>query len=176
MNDCSELNMSMSQLVDMLKSNTQIINEISVTVNGTSMEPFLHDGQDSVIFSCLPKKLRRGDILLFKRKSGSFAMHRVYSINKNGSVCFLGDSQLIVEKDIPPEDIVLYVPTVIRNGKRINCTHGFWRFVMTCYMPVRVRHPAAANRAFSFLRRVMRAVVNPRNAINKLKEAFLKDK
>ncbi|MCR5637065.1 MAG: S24/S26 family peptidase [Clostridiales bacterium] len=176
MNGYSELNMSMSQLVEMLKSNTQMIQEISVTVNGTSMEPFLHDGKDSVIFSQLPKKLRRGDILLFKRKNGSFAMHRVYSINKNGTVSFLGDSQSVVEKDIPPEDIVLYVPTAIRNGKRINCTHGFWRFVMTCYMPARVRYPVAAYKTFNFLRRVMRAIVNPRNAIGKLKKTLFKYK
>ena len=174
MNDYSELNMSMSQLVDMLKSNKQTINQISVTVNGTSMEPFLHDGQDSVIFSYLPKKIRRGDILLFKRKNGSFAMHRVYSVNKNGSFSFLGDSQLIVEKDIPPENIILYVPTAVRNGKKINCAHGFWRFVMTCYMPVRIRHPVAANKVFTFLRRVARTIVNPRKAVGKLKKTLLK--
>ncbi len=176
MNGYSELNMSMSQLVEMLKNNTQMIHEISVTVNGTSMEPFLHDGQDSVIFSHLPKRFRRGDILLFKRQNGSFAMHRVYSINKNGSVSFLGDSQSVIEKDISQENIILYVPEVIRNGKRINCKHGFWRFVMTCYMPVRVKHPKAASRVFCFLRRVMRAIVNPRNAIGKLKKTLFKDK
>ena len=174
MNGYGELNMSMSQLVDMLKSDTQLTREVYVTVNGTSMEPFLHDGQDSVIFSDLPKKLRRGDILLFKRKNGSFAMHRVYSIGKNGSVSFLGDNQSVVEKDISPEDILLYVPEVIRNGKKINCTRGFWRSVMTFYMKVRVKYPTAANRVFRFLRRVMRAVINPRNAICKLKKALFK--
>ena len=176
MNSYSELNMSMSQLVNMLKSSNQLIHEISVTVNGTSMEPFLHDGQDSVIFSYLPKRIRRGDILLFRRKNGSFAMHRVYSIGKNGTVSFLGDNQSVVEKNILPEDIILYVPTVIRNGKKINCTHGFWRFVMTCYMKARVKHPATANRVFRFLRRVMRAIINPRNSIGKLKKILFNDK
>ena len=77
MNSCKELDMSMSQLVDMLKNNPKMINEVCVTVKGTSMEPFLHDGKDLVFFSCLPKKIRRGDILLFQRDNGSFAMHRV---------------------------------------------------------------------------------------------------
>ena len=48
MNSNNDLKISMQQLVSILDSVSDTGAEICVTVNGTSMEPFLHHNQDKV--------------------------------------------------------------------------------------------------------------------------------
>ena len=66
---------------------------VPVPVKGVSMRPFLRDGDFAYLVS-LPRKLKRGDIVLFQRKNGQYVLHRIYKILKNGSYLLLGDSQL----------------------------------------------------------------------------------
>ena len=66
---------------------------VPVPVKGVSMRPFLRDGDFAYLVS-LPRKLKRGDIVLFQRKNGQYVLHRIYKVLKNGSYLLLGDSQL----------------------------------------------------------------------------------
>ncbi|MBP3599776.1 MAG: S24/S26 family peptidase [Clostridia bacterium] len=170
MNSNIDLKISMQQLIGILDGVSDTGAEICVTVNGTSMEPFLHHGQDKVFFSTLPEKLRRGDILLFKRPSGKHVMHRLYSIDEDGTFSFVGDAQVYPDKNIPRKNILYYVPKVIRNGKEINCNKGFWRFIMTLYMIVRVKHPKLTLKTAKLCRRIVRAIKNPLLALSKIRE------
>ncbi len=168
MNSNNNLKISMQQLVGILDDVSDTGAEICVTVNGTSMEPFLHHEQDKVFFSKLPKNLRRGDILLFKRADGRCVMHRLYSIDKDGTFSFAGDAQVYLDRKVPFTDILYYVPKVIRNGKEINCNKGFWRFVMTGYMLIRVKHPKFTLKTVRLSGRMIRAIKNPPLAISKI--------
>ena len=69
---------------------------VPVPVKGVSMRPFLRDGDFAYLVS-LPRKLKRGDIVLFQRKNGQYVLHRIYKVLKNGSYLLLGDSQLAPE-------------------------------------------------------------------------------
>lgn len=99
-----------------------------LVVSGSSMEPFLHPGRDSVILSAVgERRVRRGDILLFGRGDGSFVLHRVHRVNSRG-VWFIGDAQSFIEGPIPRERLFAFVGCVIRGGKTITRHSPTWAF------------------------------------------------
>ena len=128
-----------------------------LTVSGTSMMPFLRSNRDEVVFAPLEgRKLKRGDILLFQRRDGTYVMHRLYRIEKDGTYTFIGDHQYKVEEGIRREQIKAYVQYAFRDGKKIDCEKGFLRSVMTDYMVVRVHCPGAVywtTRGFGAIRK-----------------------
>ena len=116
-----------------------------LTVSGTSMMPFLRNNRDEVVFASLDgRTLKRGDILLYKRREGTYVMHRLYRIEKDGTYTFIGDHQYKVEEGIRREQIKAYVQYAFRDGKKIDCEKGFLRDVMTDYMVFRVNLPGVA--------------------------------
>ena len=131
-----------------------------LTVSGTSMMPFLRNNRDEVVFASLEgRTLKRGDILLYRRSEGTYVMHRLYRIEKDGTYTFIGDRQYKTEEGIRRDQIKAYVPYVIRDGRKIDCEKGFLRGVMTDYMVFRVHCPGAVywtTRGFGAVRKVLK--------------------
>ncbi len=75
---------------------------VPVPVQGVSMRPFLRNG-DFAYLVALPDKVKKGDILLFRRKNGQYILHRVYKIRKDGLYLMLGDSQQVPEPVLPDQ-------------------------------------------------------------------------
>ena len=69
---------------------------VPVPVKGISMRPFLRDGDFAYLVS-LPGKLKRGDIVLYRRNNTQYVLHRIYKVLKNGNYLMLGDSQMVPE-------------------------------------------------------------------------------
>ena len=116
-----------------------------LTVSGNSMMPFLRNNRDEVVFASLEgRTLKRGDILLFRRREGTYVMHRLFRREKDGTYTFIGDHQYKIEEGIYPDQIKAYVPYAFRDGRKIDCEKGFLRSVMTAYMIFRVHCPGAA--------------------------------
>lgn len=129
--------------------------EVRVKIKGRSMEPFLVEGRDSVYFSALPeRKIKVGDVLLFKRENGVYVAHRVYS-TKGGALTFVGDSQTKLEPGIGYDRLVAYVGKAERKGRTIK-TDGIWKLVFTLWMKFRVKHPKAAFRLLGLYPKIAR--------------------
>lgn len=139
---------NMADLADIAGDIEEIVaegGEVPVKLSGRSMEPFLVDGRDSVFFSALPnRKIRVGDVLLFRRENGVYVVHRVYS-TRGGTLTFVGDSQTKLEPGIGYNQLTAYVKKAVRKGKTIK-TDGIWKIVFTLWMKFRVKHPKAAFR------------------------------
>ena len=75
--------------------------EFHFTPYGTSMLPLIRPGQDSVVF-VLPDELKKTDIVLYKRRDGSFILHRIMLIQKDNYI-MCGDNQNYLERDIKRE-------------------------------------------------------------------------
>ena len=102
--------------------------EVYITVRGSSMSPFLHDGRDQAVFaSVADRRIRRGDIVFYQRRGGQFVMHRVYSVDAEGTLTMLGDAQVALEPDIEPEQIIALSKAFIRKGKRIECNSFIYK-------------------------------------------------
>lgn len=109
-----------------------------VRVTGVSMLPLLHHLRDGVVLvPC--QTVRSGDIVLFDRKNGRYALHRVIRTGKNGFT-MAGDNQWHLEKDLPYDQIVGVVSCIIRGGRSISCENFalkmYARAVTLCSIPV----------------------------------------
>ena len=76
--------------------------DLPVPVTSNSMCPFLHPGD--IVYLNRYTELEKGDIVLFTRPDGSFVLHRIYQIKKDGSYLILGDNQMLPEP-VPAERI-----------------------------------------------------------------------
>lgn len=89
---------------------------VELTVTGRSMEPMLHDGVSRVRLAA-PRKLRRGDLPLYRRADGSYVLHRIMAMGADGVTC-CGDAQWTLERGIPPENILAVTEAFDRGDGR----------------------------------------------------------
>ena len=94
-----------------------------VRVTGNSMWPLLRHLRDGVILGP-PRELRAGDIVLFDRRNGRYALHRVIRTAETGFT-MAGDHQWHIEPDLPKDQVVGVVTAIDRGGRRIACTNLF---------------------------------------------------
>ncbi len=110
-------------LIDIIKSGK----DVSVTVTGSSMAPFLAHLRDSIIVLPPPRQFHRGDMVFFQRQDSSYVMHRIHHL-KEGKLYLVGDNQTEIEGPIDPEQVFGIVRKVIRNGKLLQKGDFWWDF------------------------------------------------
>ena len=114
--------------------------QVTLTVTGGSMTPFLVHGRDAICFSRPEGRLRRGDMAFFRRGDGSYIMHRICRVSPEGYF-LVGDAQQAV------------VTRVRRKGRWIGPEDIWWRFFAGPWLwllPVR----PLLRRGYGALRRV----------------------
>ncbi|MCR4649830.1 MAG: S24/S26 family peptidase [Lachnospiraceae bacterium] len=73
---------------------------VRIHLQGYSMYPLIIPEKDEVVISPLKNhNIRRGDVLLFRRKSGKQVLHRVFRVN-GSKLYFVGDNQSEIEGPI----------------------------------------------------------------------------
>ena len=97
--------------------------EFRLYPHGTSMLPLLRQGIDSVALRSLDRPPRKFDILFYKRQDGSYILHRVKKVTKEGLVLW-GDNHTMLEYGITEENIIGYAARVFRGDKELDC-QGF---------------------------------------------------
>ena len=117
-----------NEYLDMVSELVRQGESVSVPVAGESMRPFLRDKRDSVWLSPMPDSVERGDIVLYKRDSGQYVLHRVLRPDADGGFVMLGDGQLIPEPGIRRDQLAAKVTAVRRKGKMISEKSPVWRF------------------------------------------------
>lgn len=85
-----------------------------LTVTGNSMRPTLVPQRDQVCLTA-PDKLRKGDIVFFRRRSGEYILHRILQVGPEG-LTVNGDSQDWTET-IQPDQVIGVVSRICRDGK-----------------------------------------------------------
>ncbi|MBE6562680.1 MAG: hypothetical protein E7660_02990 [Ruminococcaceae bacterium] len=112
---------------------------VPLKVSGSSMEPFLVDGRDTVFISKPKFPLKVGDIAFFERENGRIVMHRIKRIKK-GDYYFIGDAEKVIEGPVSAEKIFGVVRSVNRKGKtadKKDLTFWFFRNVWIRIIPLR---------------------------------------
>jgi len=94
---------------------------------GTSMYPLFVSAKDYAIVAPISGKIKRLDVLVYRRPDGPLVIHRVKKITKEG-LFFVGDRQVEVEGPLSKECALGVMTSFVRKGK----THG------TDYMPYRL--------------------------------------
>ena len=100
---------------------------VTVPVRGSSMVPFLHDG-DTVYLDPTPEKLKKGDVVLYTREGGDYVLHRIRKICRDGSLVLVGDAQQLLEQ-LPNRSSVCGIAVAARHkGRLINRRSLHWWF------------------------------------------------
>lgn len=108
--------MPMSALTPLMEEILTSGGTVELTVTGRSMEPMLHDGVSRVRLAA-PRKLRRGDLPLYRRADGSYVLHRVTAVDGESVTC-CGDAQWVFEPNITRSQIVAVMEAFDREGGR----------------------------------------------------------
>lgn len=69
---------------------------ILLQTKGISMEPLLHNCKSTVVIKSVPERLKKYDVVLFRRITGEYVLHRVRKVrDKDYLIC--GDNGLYKE-------------------------------------------------------------------------------
>ncbi len=130
------------QLMPKLLEMLEVTEPVPLVISGSSMTPFLAHGRDTVYLSKVKKPLHRGDMVLYRRDSGNYILHRVY--RTEGDTCtMVGDAQTWLEPGIRPDQILAVVTAVRRKGKLLQKGSFWWDFFEKVWIRMVPLRPAA---------------------------------
>lgn len=113
---------------------------VQLTVTGISMRPMLMHRRDQVELTTVPVKLHRYDIPLYQRENGSFILHRIVKVEKDGTYTCAGDGQISLETGVRQEQVIAVVQSFTRKGKKISCQNKGYQLyarIWTALLPIR---------------------------------------
>jgi hypothetical protein len=114
---------------------------VRLQVEGDSMHPWLHNGEDDVILGALSVRTwGRGDVVLVEDDAGRYVMHRV-SRRKRGEVWLLGDAQTGEEGPWRDGQVIALVERVVRRGRELDMTSTGARFFARVWLACRPFRP-----------------------------------
>lgn len=108
---------------------------IITSFKGTSMSPLFIEGRDKVYIVKYDGKLKlkKGDVVLFKRKTGEFVLHRLVKA-KNGEYSFCGDNHFIIEKGVKESQILGVCIGYYKSEKYVDFKKSFkYKFYKNTY-------------------------------------------
>jgi phage repressor protein C with HTH and peptisase S24 domain len=102
--------------------------EVTITVRGTSMTPFLHNGRDRVVLVPFSEReLTRGTVVLFRYK-GRHLLHRI--VRRTGEELEIQGDNVYTTEQATVADVVAVVRKVIRpSGHIIHNGSVRWRVI-----------------------------------------------
>lgn len=118
--------MAAEELMADLLQTLEVTDPVPLVISGSSMDPFLVHGRDTVFLSKLTRPIKRGDMVLYRRAGGQYILHRVYRAGER--LQLIGDGQVGIEPGIRPEQVLALVSAVRRNGKLLKPGHPTWVF------------------------------------------------
>ena len=100
---------------------------VPLVISGSSMTPFLVHGRDTVFLSAVTVPLKRGDMILYRRLSGQYVLHRICRVSPD---CYdlVGDAQTEIERGIRPDQVLAVVNAVRRKGIILKKGDFWWDF------------------------------------------------
>lgn len=115
------------QLMEPLLALLEETESVPLVISGSSMTPFLVHGRDTVYLSKVTQPLKRGDMILYRRDSGAYILHRIYRVEQD-SYTLVGDAQAWLETGIRPDQVLAVVSAVRRKGKLLKKGSFWWDF------------------------------------------------
>ena len=121
------LDVDTREYVAVLKEMVEQGLEVSMTIVGTSMEPFLLHNRDKIYFQKPDGAIKKGDMVFFQRETGAYVMHRVMKKRKQ-QYYMAGDHQTFLEGPIEKNQIFAKVVSVERAGVWLTEEDKLWKF------------------------------------------------
>lgn len=125
------VNVPMESLAEIILLQLERGGKASLTVTGNSMRPMLTDRRDTVTL-ITPNAPQKGDVVLFKRSSGAYVLHRIIDKTQDGYIC-CGDNQTIHEP-VRQDQVIAVVDGFVRNGKSHTTAAPLYRVYTAVWM------------------------------------------
>jgi signal peptidase I len=116
---------------------------VHLKTSGWSMYPLIAEGRDEVIIEPVGKhRLRRGDVVLYRRPGSILVLHRIHHVTKDG-LYLVGDNQKEIEGPLAPRQVkgILRVIIRIRTGKEISVHHPLYLLYSHVWLALRPLRP-----------------------------------
>ncbi len=114
---------------------------VPLVISGNSMTPFLVSGRDTVFLSKVTGPLKKGDMVLYRRSSGQYVLHRICKA-EGKSFCLVGDAQTAVETGIRGDQVLAKVTAVRRKGRLLQAGSFWWDFFEKAWIRMIPLRPA----------------------------------
>lgn len=141
-------------LLEEYRTLLETVDTLPLLISGNSMTPFLAHGRDTVYLTKVDRPLKRGDIVLYRRKSGAYILHRICAVHGD-SFSMVGDAQTGIERGISPEQIFAVVCSAERKGRRQAPGCFWWDFFAKIWVRVIPARPILM-RTYGVLSRALR--------------------
>jgi len=145
----------MQELAEVIRLQLVQGGRAELTVTGSSMHPLLHSRKDKVIL--VPRKAKKPDIILYRRDSGAYVLHRIVR-EKKGSFIVTGDNQWQLE-EVRPDQVLAVVEGWYHKGK-YHTPDRLWYKLYVCFwvgfLPLRRPILALRRRLGKLVRKIKR--------------------
>lgn len=131
-------------LIDHLMELLEEADTVPLIISGNSMVPFMVHGRDTVFLSKISRKLKKGDMILYRRDSGIYVLHRickVYGTDQRRCYSLVGDAQTIIETGIRDDQVLAVVSAVKRKGVLLEKGNFLWYFFEKIWLRLRPMRP-----------------------------------
>ena len=135
----------MDQLLGLLEE----AESVPLVISGNSMSPFLVHRRDTVYLSKITSPLKRGDMILYRRDSGAYILHRIWKA-EGEPYCLEGDAQTAIAAGVRRDQVLAMVTAVCRKGKLLKKGSFWWMFFEKIWLGLISARPVLV-RAYSFL-------------------------
>lgn len=118
--------LSTKELMPLISDMLKTVERVRFTVKGNSMYPLLRSNRDAVeVVKC--DRIRKYDVVLYKRSDGSYVLHRVLK-KENGALWIAGDFEQELEYPVYENQVIAKVDNIIReNGRIISCSNSLYK-------------------------------------------------
>lgn len=120
-------------------------NTVQIKPQGYSMYPVLVPGRDEVIVAPVDTdKIKRGDVVLYRRDESILVIHRIWKIKENG-LYLVGDNQKEIEGPLRPDQMRGILTGIIRKGRYISADNIVYRVLTRIWLFLRPLRPAISH-------------------------------
>lgn len=119
------------EIYTFMKEIKEILDEgkdVPLVVTGNSMSPFLVHERDKIMIRKAEGRLKKGDMVFFRRVTGQYVMHRICRVDRQGGYYMIGDAQQQIEGPVSRNQIFGKIIAVCRKGKWIRKRNFWWEF------------------------------------------------
>lgn len=108
----------LDDIIQLIQEQLATGQNVTFSPNGISMLPTIKEGRDIVTLSSPPPCLQKYDIVLYRRDSGQYVLHRVVRVGKTYTM--MGDNQTTLEQGISHGQIIALCTAIRRKGKLLD--------------------------------------------------------
>lgn len=120
---------------------------IQIHPQGYSMYPLFVPGRDEAVIAPVgAEKLKRGDVVLYRRESGILVLHRIWKRRPEGFY-MVGDNQSELEGPLNPEQIKGKLCRILRRGKDFSVRNPLYRCAAALWLFLRPFRPPLSKAA-----------------------------